>query len=156
MKEIYPNELVDIIKQFNYIPRKLSINERLKLYHRYWIPDFGGMIKVKDICKVDKVDYYIIKYKDNLSICFPHPLDDYETSYELLHDYTDIHKENIINSGKAYSGAEIKYWFTINRSRYYSKFLKYLTIGNKKLIQDNKKYFVIIDKMNNYRIEPEK
>ena len=101
MKNIYSEELsVEMIK-YKYIPRKINKKEHLKLYHRYWIPELGGVIKVKDIWKDNGVEYYIVSYKNDLCICFSYPLDDYYESYELLHDYDNIDKENIINSDKS-------------------------------------------------------
>ena len=151
MKHIFPEELTKEILKYNYIPRKINKNEHLKLYHRYWIPELGGVIKVKDIWKDNGVEYYIIKYKNDLSICFSYPLDDYFESYELLHDYNDIAKKDIINSEEDFSGAEIKYWFTVHNSRQYGKFQKFLS--GKSAIQDNKRYKVIIDKNNKYDIK---
>jgi len=156
MKKIYPNELVEIVRKFNYVPRRLSKNEHLKLYHRYWIPDMGGMIKVKDIWRIGKTEYYIVKYKGDLSICFSYPLDEYSGTYELLHDYDNISKKEIINDDNFYTGAEIKYWFVVNHQKSHEKFGKFLTINSKLLIQDSKKYKVIIDKNNKYHIEIEK
>jgi hypothetical protein len=156
MKRIYPVELLNAVKQFNYIPRKLSKNEHLKLYHRYWIPDMGGIIKVKDIWREEKTEYYIVKYKGDLSICFPYPLNEYSGAYELLHDYDNIFKKEIINDNNFYTGAEIKYWFVVNSSKSHEKFGKYLTMNSKLSIQDNKKYKVIINSQNKYCIEMEK
>lgn len=156
MKMIYPIELSEVVKKFNYIPRKLNKNEHLKLYHRYWIPDMGGLIKVKDIWRIGKTEYYIVKYKGDLSICFSYPLDEYIGVYELLHDYDDICKKNIINDDNSYTGAEIKYWFLINNNKSYDKFGKFVSLNSKLLISDNKRYKVYIDKTNRYNIESEK
>lgn len=156
MKTIYPKELVDVIKEFNYIPRKLNKNEHLKLYHRYWIPDLGGVVKVKDIWKERSTEYYIVNYKNDLQICFSYPIDCYFESYELLHDYDNIYKENIVNSSKSYTGAEIKYWFTRNYNSSLNKFSKYLNPYGKLFLNDKKKYFVYINSNNKYIIETDK
>ena len=156
MKNFYPNELVDNIIKFNYIPRRLNENEHLKLYRRYWIPELGGIIKVKDIWRSGGTEYYMIKCKNELYICTSYPIDSYFESYELLHDYSNIYKQNIINNNELFTGAEIKYWFIMNNDKKYNKFRKYLVPYGKFSIQDNKRYNVIIDKNNNYRIEQEK
>lgn len=153
MKQFYPDELLEQIKKFNYIPRKINKNEHLKLYHRYWIPELGGVIKVKEIWKENGTEYYIIKYKNDLFICFSYPLDDYFESYELLHDYSNIYKENIVNNEKSYTGAEIKYWFALNHDKKYDKFGKFLDSRSKHCLSDKLKYKVTIDKNNKYSIK---
>ena len=152
MKQIYPDELLEQIKKFNYIPRKINKNEHLKLYHRYWIPELG-IIKVKDIWKENNTEYYIVKYKNDLIICFSYPLDDYFESYELLHDYNNIYKEDIVNNEKAFTGAEIKYWFSVNNQKKYDKFYKYINPQSKHCIVDKKKYKVTINENNKYNIK---
>ena len=98
-------------------------------------------------------EYYIIKYKNDLFICFSYPLDDYFESYELLHDYSNIYKENIVNNEKSYTGAEIKYWFALNHDKKYDKFGKFLDSRSKHCLSDKLKYKVTIDKNNKYSIK---
>lgn len=153
MKQIYPEELLNQMKKYKYIPRKINKDEHLKLYHRYWIPDLGGVIKVKDIWKENGTEYYMIKYKNDLFVCFSYPIDDYYESYELIHDYNDIYKDDIVNSKNSYTGAEIKYWFSVNNDRKYDKFFKYINPRSKSCIVDKIRYKVIIDENNKYKIK---
>lgn len=156
MKRIYPIELVQAMHKFNYIPRVLNPNEHLKLYHRYWIPDLGGLVKVKDVWKDSKIEYYLIRCKNDMYVCCSHPISNIEDSYELLHDYDDIYKDNIINNHKSYTGAEIKYWFTLNYDKSYEKFSKYLNQHGKMFLNDNRRYKVTINSQNKYYINPDK
>ena len=85
-----------------------------------------------------------------MSACISYPVEK-DNNYELLHNYSNIENENIINSNISYTGAEIKFWFIYNRidfSNYNNRgFLKYLESGNRKCITDNKFYFVIYDSL---------
>ena len=60
-KHIYSEALEEEIINTKYIPRKFKENEKLKLYHKYWIPEFGGTIKVHEIEYINGIPYYFIK-----------------------------------------------------------------------------------------------
>ena len=141
---IYPEHLEQIILKTKYIPRKIKNKERLKIYHKYWIPELKGLIKVIDIFYIGDIEYYVILYNKSLTCCLSYPIE-YKDSYELLHNHDNIEKQNIINSNKPYTGAEIKYWLVYNKNTFnyikYSKYLideKYLLDNHKYLITDNK------------------
>lgn len=154
MVKTYSDDLISKIKKYNYIPKKINPTDHLKLYHRYWIPELGGVVKVKDIWKLDGIEYYTIKYKNDMMICFSYPIEDYcYEAYELIHDYNDIYKENIIGNNKIYTGAEIKYWFAYHNSSRYNKFNRYLNKTSKDFINDNRYYKVYITNTNKYIIE---
>mgnify|MGYP003405529749 CR=1 FL=1 len=87
------------------------------------------------------IQYYIyfIKYNNGkLFGVISHPITD--TIYELLHDYDEIEKVNLINSNKSYSGAEIKFWFVINNINFkdqkYDGFLSFLNANSKNIISE--------------------
>ena len=91
------------------IPRKLRYNEHLKLFHKYWIEEYG-IVKIVDVFDYNYTEYYIIKYGDRLDACLPYPISSATTTYELLKN--DDHIENI-KFGKSsckLTGAELKYW----------------------------------------------
>lgn len=144
-KHIYSEALEEEIINTHYIPRKFRPNEKLKLYHKYWIPEFGGTIKVHEIEYISGVPYYFIKFSKNMSANITYPVM-YSEMYELLHNYDNIEKENIINSSKSYSGAEIKFWFIVNKIDFddpiYRGFWSFLDDTSMSVVADNKYYFV--------------
>lgn len=142
---IYSESLEEEIINTHYIPRKFRDNEKLKLYHKYWIPEFDGVVKVHEIEYIDGVPYYFIKFNRNMSANITYPVT-FNDMYELLHNYDNIEKENIINSSKSYSGAEIKYWFVANKIDFedplYKGFWSFLDDNSMSVVADNKYYFV--------------
>lgn len=144
-KHIYSEALEEEVINTRYIPRKFRENEKLKLYHKYWVPEFGGTIKVHEIEYINGVPYYFIKFARNMSANITYPCN-YTDMYELLHNYDNIEKENIINSSKSYSGAEIKFWFIVNKIDFddpqYRGFWSFLDDTSMSVVADNKYYFV--------------
>lgn len=144
-KHIYSEALEEEVINTRYIPRKFRENEKLKLYHKYWVPEFGGTIKVHEIEYINGIPYYFIKFNWNMSANITYPCN-YTDMYELLHNYDNIEKENIINSSKSYSGAEIKFWFIVNKIDFddpqYRGFWSFLDDNSMSVVADNKYYFV--------------
>lgn len=147
---IYNKELEEVIFEYGYIPRAFKPKERLKIYHKYWIPAFKGMVKVIDVLFIEDTEYYIFKY-DNLKLdcCLSYPVY-YEGIYELLHNYGELENENIINSGISYTGAEIRYWVVKNHINC-KELEEYLKLDTPLSIIDNKKYF--LNKTDKYEIK---
>ena len=154
-KHIYPEELEFEICKSGYIPRLMKNGERLKVFHKYWTSYFGGTIKIIDIDNIFNHYYYYIRYNGKLLGCFPHPLPMIINNYELLHNYNHIEKDNIINSNKSYSGAEIKFWFVKNHidldSPKYKGFWSFLNPNSTNVLHDSKYYFVV---RNNSKKQP--
>lgn len=144
-KYIYSEALEEEVKKTHYIPRKFRENEKLKLYHKYWIPEFGGTVKVNEIEYIDGIPYYFIKFSKNMSANITYPCN-FSGMYEMLHNYDNIENENIINSQKSYSGAEIKFWFICNNIDFndplYKGFCPFLDDTSMSVVADNKYYFV--------------
>lgn len=144
-KHIYSEALEKEIIKTLYIPRKFNDNEKLKLYHKYWIPEFGSTVKVNEIEYIDDVPYYFIKFSKNMTANITYPCK-YTDMYELLHNYDNIEKQNIINSSKSYSGSEIKFWFVANKIDFedplYKGFWSFLDNNSKSVVTDNKYYFI--------------
>lgn len=143
-RHIYPDDLEEDIRTHKYIPRRCKVDEKLRLNHRYWIPDYKGFVKVYDIFNADGTEYYSVRFDGNMNAAIPHPIDD--DFYELLHDYDEIEKQKIINSDKSYSGAEIKFWFVYQKidlsSKKYKGYWTYFNPDSKYLLVDNKYYKV--------------
>lgn len=142
---IYPKELEKIVQETKLIPRKIYYEEKLKLYHKYFIPIYGSeVIKVENISTIYETEYYFIRYGNKMNGCLSYPI--YRNSYELLHNDNNIGDSEIINSNIAYSGAEIKFWFFINNIDFdkeeYKGFYSYIDPKNIKSIYDNKYYLV--------------
>lgn len=150
MKNIYSLELEKYIKKYKVIPRKIKSNERLKLYHKYWLPYYDGPCKVLDIFNIGPVEYYFIRFSNRYTAINSYPI---KEGYELFNDYDNLYSKNIINDNNSYTGAEIKYWFTINKTNItknaYKNYYTYLDPSSNKLLSDNKYYKVLHD--NTYK-----
>ena len=158
---IYPTVLANQIlynKDIrNYIPKKMSKLESLKLFHKYWSLADVAPFKVENIYNVEDTEYYSVKFiSTNKYGIISFPLDKY-SSYELISDRNDIkNAESIINVKNKYYGSEIKYWFFTHNIDFdnpkYNVLKSYIEIGGKNIISDNKLYFLKadIDKQGNY------
>lgn len=144
-RRIYPDKLETEIINNLYIPRKMKPNEYLKQYHKYYMPYYDSTVKVLDIWNIDGIDYYHLRSDMKLDICTSHPVDD--NGYELLHNYDNIQDKDIINDGNSYTGAEIKFWFTVKKINLnegsYSHIWRYLNPSSKYFLVDNKFYKII-------------
>lgn len=142
---IYSEALEEEIIKTRYIPRRIKKNEKLKVFHKYWMPEFGGTVKVNNIEYYDGITYYFLRFAKNMMANISHPIGS-ENVYELLHNYDEIENDNIINSSKSYSGAEIKFWFIANKIDFsnplYEGFLSFLQDESLNVVSDNKFYFV--------------
>ena len=157
---IYCSDLEEYIKTMKrYIPRRLGRFDQLKVFHRYWLPDFGEF-KVKDISYNNGTEYYYIVYDNNtkqavLSYPVSNPSANITECFELLKNYDHIEDNCIINNMiESFTGAEIRFWFIINNIDFtdienYSGFLPYLVYGNKKSIKDSLVYHCKRDKKEN-------
>lgn len=136
-----------MIEKTEYIPRKLSVNETLKVFHRYYIPDEDSMFKVLDQTTIDNFLYYEIRdSKDHYAfICSPN--EDTEIYEMYKTDKYNIKEiDNIINNREAYMGYEILYWFYYKNidlnSEKYKKFNSYIDINSLNSINPNKLYII--------------
>lgn len=144
-KYIYPEDLENEILNSNFIPRLIKPDERLKLYHKYYIPSLNGFVKVQYIENINGVEYYFLKCKNKLSACTSYPLYK-ENIYEFLFNNGKLDGKDIINSNISYTGAEIKYWFIknkidLNSSKYYG-YWSYLNPESDSVLMDYKYYKV--------------
>lgn len=149
-RNIYSNDIAEIVRKNKYVPRKINSDIYLKLYHRYYCNYSETYFKVQRIYLVNNIEYYSVNYSNNMGAELSGP---YNVDYELLTDYRNVEKENIINSNNSYYGREIKYWFFINNidlnDPKYSEFWSFLNPNNKRTISDDKLYFVNAVEVNN-------
>lgn len=145
IRSIYPNPLVDIIKQHRYIPRKLREGEKLRANHRYWLPYYNGIIKIQEVTKINEIDYYFLTFDNKFNAAIPCPLE-VVGGYELLYNFNNIDLVDMINDHKSYTGAEIKFWFVIKNidlnDGKYAGFWSYLDPRSGNTLIDNKRYYL--------------
>jgi hypothetical protein len=145
---IYPKHVAEYISisKNNYIPRHIKENEHLKQFHRYLDIYDNFPFKVEEVQYISDTEYYNVRYPDYLYAEIPFPLSSYYIM-ELLHDNNGIESlDNIINSRKSFTGAEIKYWFFIHRidieDKKYCGFWSFINPNSKNVISDDKYYFI--------------
>ncbi|MBR6289178.1 MAG: hypothetical protein IKR19_07585 [Acholeplasmatales bacterium] len=144
---IYQEALVDFIKcSKKYIPRKLKSCEHLRVYHRYWLPEFG-LFKVRDTSYDSGIEFFYITYdNDSKQAVLSYPIYNIRECYELLKNHTHIEEDSVINNRvRSFTGAEIRFWFISNNIDFtdienYSGFVPYLEYGNKESIRDSQFY----------------
>ena len=152
---IYPKELEKVIRKLAVIPRKIRPRERLKIFHKYWTTEFTGVIKVMEIENINGVENYFIRHNEKMFASLTYPIG--FVGYELLYNSSSIHKDNIINSKKSYSGAEIKFWFVYNKINFknsdYKGFWAFVNPNSMNVVADNKYYFVIHDENRHQKFQ---
>lgn len=146
------------IRQKHYIPYLIT-NKGIKYeanrwyYNAYW----GQFLKVISV-KYDRYNVLqecYIKWEDDLYglICTDLEIG---SDYKIQYDHREIYKEEIINSDKVYTGAEIIYWFFMNNincfNKKYKGFWRYIDNSSDHRIQDFNKYKITgnIDQKGNY------
>lgn len=147
MIRLYPVSLEKYLKDNPmYLPRKTKEDERLKLYHRYWLTQTDFFVKIVDVFDCFGIEYYTVKRANSLMASLSYPFDN--SVYELLIDKLDIGSiKNIVNSNRSYSGAQIRYWFFLHQeallSKKYEGFISYIEMNSKSTIADDKYYFLL-------------
>jgi hypothetical protein len=145
-----------MIKQKGVIPHKIYPGEKLLRNHFYY--DYTW----NKIYRVISVEYnngafigaYIKNDDNTYAWIADHPHPDYD--YYITYDKLNLFKQNIINTHKAYTGAEIRYWFfrndiDISNKKYY-KFWKYVSQSGEDAIDDKFLYELYgkLDNKGNY------
>lgn len=103
------NSLEKFVLSYKLIPRRLRDNEKLKLFHRYWIEEYGS-VKITEIFDYNYTEYYCIRYGDKLNGCISFPVTSITGVYELLRNDHNLEDVKLGKSDEKYTGAEIKYW----------------------------------------------
>ena len=151
---IFPEEITYIINKKGLIPKPLKYT-KLRLHHKYFFPEFKGVVKVDEILNVNNAEYYMIRYSSNMVACIP-SLDrkHLDGRYELVKDTNQLAEENIINSNTPYYGYEIKFWFVKNQIDFhkikYKEFYKYFT-DKEFMIEDGKRYILTCERYKGRR-----
>jgi hypothetical protein len=91
------------------------------------------------------LEYAITKSDEGYSSYISTPLSQYE-DYIIDHDINNIAEQDIINTEKSYTGAEIRYWFFINNitcfDPKYRYFWAYVDTYSNNRVSDKQKYFL--------------
>ena len=140
----------------NAIPHKLIPGEKLIRNHYYYDSIWNKIYRVISVeYKEGEFEGAYIKNDDNTYawiVDLPNPLYDYYITFDKL----GIWKEEIINTNKAYTGAEIRYWFFRNNidifNEKYLGFWKYVEQSGDDAIEDKAFYLLYgdIDDNGNY------
>lgn len=144
---IYNPDLVEFLKiNKKYIPRRLKNFEHLKVYHRYWLPEYGEF-KVRDSSYDSGNEYYYITYcSGSKQGVISYPIYNILECFELLKNVKHVEEDSVINNRiRNFTGAEIRFWFIHNEIDFtdienYSGFLPYLEYGRKESIKDSLVY----------------
>lgn len=137
------------IKEKKLIPYHLYPNDRYKKKQWYFCLYDNIIFKVLEVKynKDGELDHAYIRTDDNLYSYIASDLTDED--YYIERDTEQIYKENIINSTKTYTGAEIIYWFFIHDitsfDKKYKNFWIYLDRYSTYRISDYSRYYVIAD-----------
>ena len=143
MIAIYPDKLELFLSDYpDYIPYPYTQYDQLKTYRRYYTED-NQIIKIIEIYDIFDTKYYSVKLNNSLQAVLPHPVTD--IIYELVPLYNkNLSSINIINSDTWFTGAEIKYWFFLNRdSKIIQHFEKYIRYNSMSSLNDISLYRVL-------------
>jgi len=149
----YPDNLIEILdkSRFNYIPKIIEKDSELLCYRKYYSSDFiqDSYFKVTDTFMVDGYKYAELSFSDTTFWMIPATSGNYNI-YELLMDNIGILDEkDIVNNKRAYYGYEIKYWFFKNYRHKYVEFKPFVEDTSITSINDNTKYFLNGEFVNN-------
>lgn len=139
MFQVYPERMLTNLKNVKYIPRDLEAGEHLRLYHKYWIPYFNQVYKLRYIEEIDGVEYYYLENRDGTQL-YTYPIG--EAIKEFTYDRKDLNTCDVINDNRKYYGYEIKYWFHFRIHKIYKNFGIYVDMNSQYCIADNKIYKV--------------
>lgn len=141
---LYPDVLQsEVVKSKKYIPRKLCHKEHMKIYHKYYNQEYG-IFKVQEIYYEKSTEYYHINFGKEMNAVIQYPSYNNNKTYELLYNYDNIEDKSIINNQlKSFTGAEIKFWFTVNKVNFLHENYRgfFNDLKNNKLY-DTKKYHI--------------
>lgn len=150
LKEIYysnDKRLIEKCKRSKIIPYRVTPRVKYEVnrwyYNDYWRQCFTVLSVSYDIDGFLKEVY--IKWDDGNYglICTDLDIND----LRLERDHKGIYKQNIINSDKIYTGAEIVYWFFINGINCFNKkyfgFWKFIDTYSAHRISDYTKYKIV-------------
>ena len=145
--------LEKMIKEKGVIPHSIFPGEKLIRNHHYYDFMYNKIYRVISAeYKNGEFEGAYIKNDDNTYawiVDLPNPSYDYYITYDKL----NMWKKEIINTGKSYTGAEIRYWFFRNDidmfNETYAVFWKYVEQSGNDAIEDKFFYRLIGKKDEN-------
>jgi hypothetical protein len=144
-------KLEEIVKSKHVIPYSLGKRDKYEKGNYYFSGFYGKVFRVLFVkyYNTGELEGAEIKHSDGLHAYMCTDIDpDYD--YRMIKDDNNLSdKSSIINDGKIYTGAEIKYWFFMNNidcfNRKFKGFWKYLDTYSDKVIDDNARYMMTAD-----------
>jgi hypothetical protein len=134
-------------KKYHLIPYRVIRETRYERKGYYYSEYWGSIFKVISVDydnETGELQGAYIRYENGYCgmLCTELDIND----YRLIKDTKSLHNTNIINSGEPYSGAEIVYWFFINKitglNPIYRGFWKFVDINSAHRISDTANYIV--------------
>lgn len=144
--------LEKMVKEKNAIPHKIFQGEKLIRNHHYYDFMYNKIYRVisADYNKDGEFEGAYIKNDDGTYAWIadlPNPFYDYYITFDKI----KLWKKEIINTNKAYSGAEIRYWFYRNDvdifNKQYAVFWKYISQSGDDAI-DDRFFYTLYGKKN--------
>jgi hypothetical protein len=129
---LYPSGLENVTLE-NLIPKQLTKNDRLKIYHKYFFQSSQLLFKCTNTITVFGTEYYFLE-NDDKQLVIPYPVD--QLGYGFILDKFNVNgKEDIVNDNCSYKGYQLKWWFYKHRNMMFKNFYEQLFA-----IDDNKLY----------------
>ena len=150
----FDNSLEKIIRKKRIIPYQCNPGDKFMRGKWYYDNFYGSLFKVVDVKykSGNILDYAITKSDEGYSSYIITPLSPYE-DYIIDFDKAGLVEENIINSEKSYTGAEIRYWFFMNNidcfNPKYRYFWTYVDTFSNNRVADKQRYFLYAGMRNN-------
>lgn len=132
------------IKVRHYIPYHIKENEKYRENKNYFNYYWNMCFKVVEAHykSNNELEYIYVKCRDHTYHVISSDL--YYQDYLLIKDIKKIYEEDIINSTKIYTGAEIIYWFYINKidleDKKFCGFSKFVSSKSNFRLSDENKY----------------
>lgn len=142
----FDNSLEKLIRRKQLIPYQCTPGDRFMRGKWYYDSYYSSLFKVIDVKykSGNVLDYAITKSDEGYNSYITTPLS--PEDFIIDFDKSGLVKENIINSEKSYTGAEIRYWFFMNNidcfNTKYRYFWTYVDTFSNNRISDKQKYFL--------------
>jgi hypothetical protein len=142
----FDNSLEKLIRRKQLIPYQCTPGDRFMRGKWYYDSYYSSLFKVIDVKykSGNVLDYAITKSDEGYNSYITTPLS--SEDFIIDFDKSGLVKENIINSEKSYTGAEIRYWFFMNNidcfNTKYRYFWTYVDTFSNNRISDKQKYFL--------------
>ena len=134
------------IRNRHYIPYHIKKNEKYRENKNYFNYYWNMCFKVieANYNSKDELEYIYARCKNHTYHVISSDL--YYQDFLLIKDNRKIYKDNIINSNKKYTGAEIIYWFYVNNidleNKRFNEFNKFLSSNSNFRLSDENMYTI--------------